>query len=316
MRRLTIRSRRRKHQPAAWVLGGGGARGAAQVGVIQALLECGVAPPTAVFGTSVGALDGAVISARPNLEGAELLQQLWRSRAAADVFRVHSLGAIRSRLAGQLGILSPGPVEALIGQFEAATRCRTFEDLHVPLRVVATDLRVGCPVVFRSGPLAPALMASAAIPGVFPPVEVGERMCCDGGIVDNAPISIAVGEGYGTILAIGLMAGGELTSAPSSWTDLIARTLQLSLHHRLLSDFQRLRGRARIVVICPITPPRAAWDMRPAHVQSLIDRSHDAARDLLDDAGSAFFDRSGIYYLDVTGEADPESRTAWLAPAV
>ncbi|HKC18739.1 MAG TPA: patatin-like phospholipase family protein [Candidatus Dormibacteraeota bacterium] len=315
MRRLTMRGRRRD-QPAAWVLSGGGARGAAQVGVIQALLERGIAPTTAVFGTSVGALDGAVISAWPNLEGAELLQQLWRSRPAAEVFRVHSLGALRSRLAGQLGIPSPGPVQALIDRFELATGCGSFEDLQVPLRVVATDLRAGCPVVFRSGPLAPPLMASAAIPGVFPPVEVGDHICCDGGIVDNAPISIAVEEGYGTILAIGLMAGGELSSAPSSWTELIARSLQLSLHQRLLSDFHRLRGRARIVVICPITSPRSAWDMRPAHVQSLIARSRDAVLDLLADEGGALFGRSAIYYLDVGGEADRRSRATWLAEAV
>jgi NTE family protein len=298
------------------VLGGGGARGAAQLGVIQALLERGMSPPTAIFGTSVGALDGAVIAARPNVEGAELLHQLWLSKPAREVFHLHSVGAILSRLAGQLGILSAGPVKALIDEFESATGCAEFEDLRIPLRVVATDLLAGCPVVFRSGPLAPALMASAAIPGVFPPVTLGDRVCSDGGIVDNAPISIAVEEGYGRILAIGVMAGGELDEAPSSWTELLARTLQLSLHHRLLSDFQLLRGQARIVVICPITRPRAAWDMRLSHVESLIARSREAARDLLARRGAALFDRSAIHYLDLADQADPQLRTAWLEDAV
>lgn len=315
MRRLVV-PRPRKDRPTAWVLGGGAARGAAQLGTIQALLESGAAPPTAVFGTSVGALDGAVIAARPSVEGAQLLRQLWLSGPAREVFHVHSLGAILSGLAGQLGLLSEGPLRALIELFESATGCTDFEDLRIPLRVVATDMLAGAPVVFRTGPLAPALMASSAIPGVFPPVEVGERVCSDGGIVDNAPISVAVHEGHGRILAIGLMAGGRLDEPPSSWSELIARTLQLSLHQRLLSDFQRLRRRARIVVICPITPPRAAWDMSLPHVQSLIERSYRAARNLLDRGGDNLFARSAIYYMDLAEGADREAGTAWLADAV
>ena len=275
-----------------------------------------MAPPAAVFGTSVGALHAAVIAARPSIEGAELLQELWLSRPAREVFHVHSVGTVLSRLAGRLGLLSAAPLRALVNEFESATGCATFEDLPLPLRVVATDLLAGCPIVFRSGPLAPALMASAAIPGVFPPVEVGDRVCSDGGIVDNAPISIAVDEGYGRILVVGVMAGGELREAPSTLAEIVARTLQLSLHNRLLSDFQRLRTRAKIVVICPITPPRAAWDMRLSHVQSLIKRSHEAACGLLSDVGRTLFDRSAIYYLDLGETADPESRTAWLANAV
>lgn len=314
MKRI-IRPRVRSDRPAAWVLGGGGARGAAQLGVIRALLESGIAPPTAIFGTSVGALDGAVIAARPNADGAELLQQLWLSRPAREVFHIHSLGVLLSRLVGHLGILSEGPVSALIHQFESTTGCVTFEDLQVPLRVVATDLLAGSPVVFGSGPLTPALMASAAIPGVFPPVEVDGFLCSDGGIVDNAPISIAVDEGYGRILAIGVMAGGELREAPSSLTELISRTLQLSLHHRLLSDFQRQRERAKIVVICPITPPRAAWDMGRSHVQSLIFRSYEAARQLFTRTGGRLFDRSAIHYLDLAGDADADLRND-LADAV
>lgn len=287
-----------------------------QLGVLRALLETGSAPPTAIFGTSVGALDGAVIAARPDLEGAQLLRELWLSKPAREVFHVHSLGALFARLAGQLGTLSPGPLRALIERFELATGCTTFEDLSIPLHVVATDLIAGCSTVFRSGPLTPALMASAAIPGVFPPVTVGDRVCSDGAIVNNVPISIAVGEGYGQILAIGLMAGGELDEAPTSWAEIIARTLQLSLHERLLGDFERLRRKARIVVICPITSPEAAWDMRLSHVESLIDRSHTAARQLLDQMGRSVFDRSAVYYLDLRDNARSEPSTTWLADAV
>ena len=300
----------------AWVLGGGSARGAAQVGVILALLESGIKPPSAIIGTSVGALDGAVMASSPNLEGAHLLRQLWLSAAAREVFHLHPVGAILSHLSGKLGPLSSEPVEKLIASFESTSGCTTFADLRIPLGVVATDLDAGRPAVFRSGPLAPALLASTAIPGLFPPVKIGGRDYSDGGIVDNVPIALAVREGYRRILAVGLMAGAELHDPPSSWTELIARTLQLSLHKRLLSDFERLRTRATIVIICPITPTDAAWDMTPSHVESLIDRSRQATARLLARKASALFDRSAIHYLDLSEADRATTKTIWLADAL
>jgi NTE family protein len=221
-----------------------------------------------------------------------------------------------SQLAGRLGPLSQAPVDKLIEEFESATGCTAFEDLRIPLLVVATDLDAGRRVVFRSGPLKPALLGSTAIPGLFPPVRIGDRDYSDGGIVDNVPIALAVRDGYRRILAIGLMAGAELRDSPSSWTEVIARTLQLSLHQRLLSDFERLRTRAKIAIICPITPPDAAWEMSPAHVRLLIRRSHQATARLLTEEGNALFERSGIHYLDLTDRSKAATKTIWLADAL
>jgi NTE family protein len=302
--------------PAAWVLGGGAARGAAQVGTIRALIERGLAPPTAIFGTSVGALDGAVIAARPSLEGVGLLERLWLSSVARNVFRVHSMGLIRSRLTGQLGVLSSAPLERLIGEYQSATGCQTFDDLQIPLRVVSTDVLEGSSVLMGTGPLAPALLASASIPGVFPPVTIGHRMCADGGIVENLPITLAVDQGFARILAIDLMATLPLERPPASWSTMIARTLQLNLHHRLLSDFERLRKQAKIVVICPITPSELAWDMRRAHIKSLIERSYRSTSRFLDSMGNSLFERSAIHYLDLRTGAEYSTRTSWLAEAV
>jgi NTE family protein len=300
----------------AWVLGGGSARGAAQVGTIFALLESGLAPPSGIIGSSVGALDGAVMAAYPDLDGAHILRRLWLSQPAREVFRIHPLGAIMSQITGKLGPLSPDPIRNLIERFEADTGCTAFGDLSTPLLVVATDLEEGRPAVFRSGPLEPALLASASIPGLFPPVRIGGHDYSDGGIVDNVPIGIAVREGFRRILAIGLMAGAELHDRPSSWTELIARTLQLSLHQRLLSDFERLRSQVRIVILCPITPPEAAWDMSPGHVASMIKRSHDAAAALLARTGKALFARSAIHYLDLDSDTRTAAKTLWLADAL
>lgn len=310
------RDRRKRKSGTAWVLGGGSARGAAQVGVIQALLEKGIKPASAIIGASVGALDGAVLAGSPNLEGAQLLRQLWLSAPAREVFHVHPVSAIVSQLSGKLGPLSQQPVEKLIAAFESSSGCTTFEDLRLPLRVVATDLDAGRPVVFSSGPLAPSLLASTAIPGLFPPVRIDGRDYSDGGIVDNVPIAIAVREGYRRILAVGLMAGAELHGRPSSWTEVIARTLQLSLHQRLLSDFERLRTRARIVIICPITPTDAAWDMNPRHVESVIERSRAATAQLLARKAPELFEKSAIHYLDLSDADHSITKTIWLADAL
>ncbi|HSS60986.1 MAG TPA: patatin-like phospholipase family protein [Candidatus Limnocylindrales bacterium] len=281
-----------------WVLGGGGARGAAQVGVLQALFEAGVEAPAAIVGTSVGALNGASIAAYPSLAGAMMLRQVWLSRQAAAVFEAHPLGVIISGLRRDgLSVMPQRNVKNLIDRAEALSGVTTFEQLRVPLAVVATDMNAGKPAVFRSGELSPALLASTAIPGVFPAVRINEREHLDGGVVDNTPLDTAVADGARDILAISLMGGGEYEKAPKSLPELIARTLQLSLHHRMLSDYERLRNRARIVVLCPITAPTASWVMRREHVEAVMEASRAATAELLRHRGSKLFRHSGIHYI-------------------
>lgn len=281
-----------------WVLGGGGARGAAQVGVIQALFEAGVEAPAAIVGTSVGALNGASIAAFPSLAGTMMLREVWLSRQAAAVFEAHPLGVIISGLRRDLHSVMPQQnVRNLINRAQALTGISTFEQLRTPLAVVATDMNAGKPAVFRSGDLGRALLASTAIPGVFPSVRIDDREHVDGGVVANTPLDIAVDDGARDIVAISLMAGGEHEQAPASLPELIARTLQLSLHHQMLSDYERLRERARIVVLCPITAPTATWVMKRQHVEAVMDAARKSTAELLRQRGSRLFRHSGIHYI-------------------
>ena len=281
-----------------WVLGGGGARGAAQVGVLQALFEAGVEAPAAIVGTSVGALNGASIAAFPSLAGTMMLREVWLSRQAAAVFEAHPLGVIMSGLRRDfLSVMPQQNVRNLINRAQALTGISTFEQLRIPLAVVATDMNAGKPAVFRSGQLAPALLASTAIPGVFPSVRIDDREHLDGGVVENTPLNIAVDDGAREIVAISLMAGGEYEQAPSSLPELIARTLQLSLHHQMLSDYERLRQRARMVVLCPVTAPTATWVMKRQHVEAVMDAARRSTADLLRQRGSRLFRHSAIHYI-------------------
>jgi len=284
-----------------WVLGGGGARGAAQVGVLQALFEAGVEAPSAIVGTSVGALNGASIAAYPSLAGTMMLREVWLSRQAAAVFQAHPLGVIISGLRrDQQSLMPQQNVRRLIERAMALTGIATFEKLRIPLAVIATDLNAGRPVVFRSGELEPALLASTAIPGLFPSVRINDREHLDGGVVDNTPTDIAIDDGAKDILVISLMGGGEFEHAPNSLPELIARTLQLSLHHQMLSDYERLRHHARIVVLCPITAPTATWEMKREHVETVMEASRQATTRLLHDRGSRLFRHSGIHYLSLS----------------
>ena len=281
-----------------WVLGGGGARGAAQVGVLQALFEANVEAPVAVIGTSVGALNGASIAAYPSLAGTMMLREVWMSRPALTVFQAHPLGLVISGVRrNQLSAFPQQNVRRLIDRAQALTGVTKFEQLRVPLAVVATDLNAGKPAVFRSGDLTPALLASTAIPGVFPMVRINEREHLDGGVVENTPLNIAADDGAKEILAISLMAGGEYEPAPAGFAELIARTLQLSLHHQMLSDYERLRDRCKIIVLCPITAPTATWEMKREHVEGVMEAARAATAGLLHQRGSRLFRHSGIHYL-------------------
>jgi NTE family protein len=283
------------------VLGGGGARGAAQVGVLQAFFEAGVEAPAAIVGTSVGALNGSAIAAYPTLAGTMMLREIWMSRQAAAVFQAHPLGVIISGLRRDLmSALPQSNVKRLIERAQTLTGITTFEQLRLPLAVVATDMNAGKPAVFRTGGLTPALLASTAIPGFFPSVRVNDREHLDGGVVDNTPLDIAIADGATEVLAISLMGGGELVRSPKSLPELVARTLQLSLHHQMLSDFERLRRRARIVVLCPITAPTATWQMKRGHVKAVVESARSATAVLLGQHGSRLFRRSGIHYLDLS----------------
>jgi NTE family protein len=268
--------------------------------VLQALFEAGVEPPVAMVAVSVGALNGSCIAAYPSEAGVMMLRELWMSRQALEVFHAHPLGVILSGLRrGQVSALPQDNVRRLVERAQALSGITTFEQMKLPLAIVATDLNAGKPAVFRAGALTPALLASTAIPGVFPSVRIDGREHMDGGIVDNTPLDIAVADGAKEILAISLMAGGENEKAPTTWPEIIARTLQLALHHQMLSDYERLRDRARITVLCPITAPTATWEMKREHIDSVVEAARAATGVLLAQRGSRFMRHSGIHYLEL-----------------
>ncbi len=182
-------------------LGGGGVRGLAHVAILQTLDARGIAP-AALAGTSMGAIIAALYaSGKSGREIRGIVEQhiFTHDDGLRDVYKKRRglLKWFTMRPAwGRGGLLKPdGFLQYLVGQMKADT----FEDLKMPLRIVATDFYSGNPVVFETGPLFPALKASMSIPGVFVPVEHDGKILVDGGISNNLPYDLLADECDATI---------------------------------------------------------------------------------------------------------------------
>jgi NTE family protein len=267
----------------------------------MALFEAGVAPPVRIIGVSIGAMNGATIAAFPNLAGTQMLREIWLSGVARDVFRPRPLELLLGRLRRQrsLSLLSSRVVTRLLRRQLELIGVDSFEQLKIPFEVGVTDLSLGVARTICSGPLLPALLASSAIPGIFPSVTVDGHVYVDGGVADNEALGRAIETGARDVIVIGVMASPPLEGQPASWSELILRTLAVGLQRRFVSDFERLQGRARVTVICPRLPSSAGWNLDARHVDDVIQRTRDAMLDLISKHGLALFRRSAIHYLEL-----------------
>lgn len=166
---------RRDYPKVVLVLGGGGARGFAHIGVLQVLREEGF-QISGIVGTSMGALIGSLFAAGTDLYYLGRLVEYMKWEELIDW-----------RITG-LGLINGVKVQTLI---DLLTKGKRFEDLSLPFWAVATDLFSGEAITFKSGPLAPAIRASVSIPGVFSPVEVNGKILVDGGVAAGVPVLIA-----------------------------------------------------------------------------------------------------------------------------
>lgn len=213
-----------ERQSTAFVLSGGGSLGAVQVGMLRALLEADIRP-NFVVGTSIGALNGALLVAHPDLEGIGAMERLWCSIHRRDVFRISPLDLVRGTFGSQNHLFSQGGLQSLIVRAELGFS--RLEDAPVPVHVVATDLFSGDPVVISTGDTIEALVASAAIPGVFSPVDIGGRTLIDGGVVANVPVRQALALGATRVFVLPAIFG-ELASVPSSALDMMQQATMIA----------------------------------------------------------------------------------------
>jgi NTE family protein len=182
-----------RRQHTAFVFSGGGNLGAVQVGMLRALVEHGV-EPDAIVGCSVGAINGAAFASEPTLRGLIQLDRLWSGLADG---RPDLMPESRLPVAVQMAMRrrSLHDPEVLRAMLEKELTARSFAELKVPFACVATRLNTADQHWFAEGPLIPALMASAALPAVYPPVEIDGELFMDGGVVSEAPVDQAAAMG-------------------------------------------------------------------------------------------------------------------------
>lgn len=181
----------------AWVLAGGGSFGAIQVGMLHALVAHGLRPDM-VVGSSVGAINGAYFAGAPDADGLQQLAAIWCGLRRSMVFPI----AWRNLLARTNGGGFAVDPSGLSGLLEQCLPYRMLEQARLPVHVVATDQLGGATVALWRGPAVAAVMASCAIPAVFPPVRIDGQFLIDGAIASNTPISVAVRLGARRVIVL------------------------------------------------------------------------------------------------------------------
>ncbi len=180
-----------EQEQTALVLAGGSTRGAIQIGMLQVLAEHGFVPDR-IYGSSVGAINGVGFAADPTREGVERMTQIWLRIKREDVYPQGRLHGPWLYLQQRDAVYANTGLRAIV---EEGFPYERLEDAPVPVEVVATSLADGGERWFTYGPAVDAVLASAAMPAIFPPVEIDGERYIDGGVVDNVPIQRAIDGG-------------------------------------------------------------------------------------------------------------------------
>ncbi|MGH3444361.1 MAG: patatin-like phospholipase family protein [Nocardioidaceae bacterium] len=230
----------------AFVLGGGGLLGAAEVGMLRALFDAGVRPDL-ILGTSVGALNGALVAAHPGPDVVDRLAALWASAAAGrDVYgdgpvkqvtravrtgtHLHSSRPLRNRLAAELGE-------------------RTFADLAVPFQCCAASIERAREHWFTTGRVVDAVVASAAVPGLLGPALVDGEHYLDGGIVNSIPVGRAVECGASRIFVLHVGRVDRPLRPPTKPWEVARVSFEIARRHRFHKEMAELPTSVEALVL-------------------------------------------------------------------
>jgi NTE family protein len=262
----------------AFVLSGGGSLGAVQVGMLAALVQRGERPDLLV-GASAGALNAAYVGDHGfTSDTIEDLARIWRSLRREDVFPFAPSRQLLALTGARPSLCSEQALRRVIDRHLRAER---LEHVQIPVHVVATDVLSGIEVRLSTGNAADAVLASAAIPAVLPPVTIDGRALFDGGVADNTPISQAVDLGADRVVVLPAGVACALPRPPRSAVATAVHALTLLIQRRLALDVATYRDRVELLVVpplCPLSVSSADF----GHAALLIDRAHGATGRWLD----------------------------------
>lgn len=264
------------------MLGGGGVLGAHEVGMLRALDEAGIRPDL-VVGTSVGALNGAVVAAAPG-EAADVLAGLWSS----DIVRTAFAGSWVARLStlARTGThLHPiGPLREVLTE---TLRVSLIEELQVPFQCVAASVERAAAHWFTGGPLVEAVLASCAVPGLLPPVVIGGEHFYDGGLVHSIPIGRAVLLGARRVFVLHVGRIEQPLSPPRRFWEVGMVAFEIARRHRFAEDLATLPPGVEVHVLpTGMTEPLSPLRYRDvSQIAASIERAYQASSRYLRDGG-------------------------------
>jgi NTE family protein len=264
-------------RPLGFVLGGGGSLCAVQVGMLQALAELPIHPDL-VVGTSVGSLNGAVVALDPK-GAANRLSHAWARITRKQVFPGGLLSQVRTLERSKTHLFPNSGLAALVADFVGPTA--QFEDLSLPFSAVTTDVATASPHVVNTGALLPALLASAAIPGIFPWVDHDGRRLYDGGVVANVPLRQALAMGARSLVILDCQFPGHLLPPPETLAETLLFTAMVTMRTQVVLEAPLVATEVPVVYL----PGPAAHRISPfdfASTSLLVEDAYEASRAFLE----------------------------------
>jgi NTE family protein len=259
------------------VLGGGGVRGAVQVGMLRALFERGIVPDL-VVGTSIGAINGSAVAADPTPAVVERLALAWASPEAGAVYGDSWPKQLRRLARSRTHLNDPAPLQALLEDMLGADA--RFEDLQLPLAVAAASIERAAERWFDSGPVVPAVLASSSVPGILPPTQIGDEHFVDGGLVNSIPLGEAWRRGATTVYVLQVGRIEEALVAPDRPSDVARVSFEIARRHRFAREIDEVPEGVTVHVL-PSGGPAKGDDKISAYrrmdaVRARMDAAYDA----------------------------------------
>ncbi|HWN00053.1 MAG TPA: patatin-like phospholipase family protein [Streptosporangiaceae bacterium] len=265
----------------AFVLGGGGLLGAHEVGMLRALAEAGVRPDL-VVGTSIGALNGVLVAADP-AGAAGRLARMWQGEELRQAFSEKLFGRAARLVRSGTHLHSPEPLGRLLAQVLPGPG---FSDLALPFHCVAASIEEATARWFSSGPVVPAVMASCAVPGLLPPVEIDGEHYFDGGLVDSIPVGRALALGASTVYVLQVGRIESPLAVPRRPWEVGLVAFEIARRHRFHEEMSSLPKSVRVHVLPTggdrLPPGRAQFRYRDrSRVGHSIERAYAASASYL-----------------------------------
>ncbi len=273
----------------AFVLGGAGNMGAVQLGMLRALLERQVVPDL-VVGCSAGALNGGAIASAPSLATLARLETLWTDLSRHDVWPTRTLASAVQLLRRQPAVNDNEGLRRVVERFLPGA---SFADLEIPFACVATSLVTGRERWFSEGPLVEAVLASSALPGLLPPVEIDGEAFIDGATVCVVPVAKALELGATRVFILQIKDLDAVPRQPRRPIEVIQRAFAISRNARFVHDMATLPEGVEAYVLPSVPWPRMRYDGF-SRTPELVERAHAAAAAYLETRDIGRSPRSGV----------------------